>query len=341
MVAFFLCPLSRLQTSALLLSIAYVVGNGSPALANEGGDSFWLLGTSAMEAGITSAPGLSIRITYYSSGASSKGWTSKSDGRIEEGSYISSTYLMLTPSYAFERPVLGGQLEFGVTMLAGNYSSTSSTKLFPPSGPAEFDATSDSMTAFGDLFPQVSLKWNRNVHNFMIYAAASVPSGAYDMNRRASVGSGTWALDGGVGYTYYDKNTGHEFSAILGSAYNFMNPYTAYQSGIDLHLELSASQYVTDSLSLGLAGYFLTQITGDSGPDAFLGPFMSRVVGIGPHLAYDFKFGDRAASLSAGSYYEFAGENRAQGWNAWLTLSIALGPFDNKLAKGRNEIKGP
>ena len=103
------------------------MGNGSPALANEGGDSFWLLGTSAMEAGITSAPGLSIRITYYSSGASSKGWTSKSDGRIEEGSYISSTYLMLTPSYAFERPVLGGQLE------ASNWFDGAGTAKWTPS----------------------------------------------------------------------------------------------------------------------------------------------------------------------------------------------------------------
>jgi hypothetical protein len=45
--------------------------------------------------------------------------------------------------------------------------------------------------------------------------------------------------------------------------------------------------------------------------------------------------GGRAASLSARSYYEFAGENRATGWNTWLTLVIAWGPFDGKLAKGR------
>jgi hypothetical protein len=63
-------------------------------------------------------------------------------------------------------------LEVGLTVLAGNYSSTLSTFLFSTSDPVGFDTASDSMTAFGDLLPQVSLKWNSDVHNFMIYAAA-------------------------------------------------------------------------------------------------------------------------------------------------------------------------
>lgn len=306
------------------------------ALADEGGGSFWLPGTYASQAATASAPGFSIDMTYYVSGASSTRWTSTSDGRTQERFSSSTNYLMLTPSYAFEKPVLGAQFEVGVTFLAGNYSQTLSTTLFPPGGPSQFDTSSDSMTAMGDVFPQISLKWNWNeVHNLMVYLAGSIPLGAYDVNRQATVGSGTWAFDGGVGYTYYNENTGLEFSAVLGATYNFMDPYTAYQSGIDLHLELSASQYVNDSLSLGVAGYLFNQITGDSGPAAVLGPFMSRVAGIGPQVGYDFKLGNRAASLSARSYYEFAGQNRAQGWNAWVNLLIAWGPSDQKLGKGR------
>jgi len=319
----------------MLLSMAHVAGNGGPARADEGGASFWFLGSYASQAAIAAAPGFSIDTTFYSSGGSSKRWISTSDGRLELGSSTSSTYLMLTPSYAFETPVLGGRFEFGVTVLAGNYSSTLWTALSRAGGLAQFDTTSDSMTALGDLYPQASLKWNHEVHNFMAYVTANVPVGAYDANRQASVGSGTWALDGGVGYTYYNKNTGLEFSAVLGSTYNFMNPYTAYRSGIDLHLELAASQYVTDSLSLGLAGYLYHQVTGDSGSAAVLGPYMARVAGIGPQLGYDFKLGSRAASISARGYYEFAGQNRDQGWNTWLSLVIAWGPFSGKLAKDR------
>lgn len=59
---------------------------------------------------------------------------------------------MVTPSYAFETPVLGGQFELGVTVLAGNYNSTLSTTFVPPGGPAQSDATKDSMTRWGTCF---------------------------------------------------------------------------------------------------------------------------------------------------------------------------------------------
>ena len=42
----------------------------------------------------------------------------------------------------------------------------------------------------------------------------------------------------------------------------------------------------------------------------------------------------RVVTNSAG-YYEFAGQNRDQGWNTWLSLVIAWGPFSGKLAKDR------
>ena len=98
------------------------------------------------------------------------------------------------------------------------------------------------MTAFGDLFPTATLKWNSGVNNFMTYLTANVPIGAYDVNRQATVGMGRWAIDGGLGYTYFHEEKGLEFSAVAGLTYNFMNPYTAYQDGIDLHVEVSASQ---------------------------------------------------------------------------------------------------
>ena len=159
----------------------------------------------------------------------------------------------------------------------------------------------------------------------MTYLTANVPIGAYDVNRQATVGMGRWAIDGGLGYTYFHEEKGLEFSAVAGLTYNFMNPYTAYQSGIDLHVEVSASKYLTERFLAGAAGYFYQQITADSGPGATLGPFISRVAGVGPQLGYDFALGRRSASLSARGYYEFAGQNRPQGWSAWLTFVVSLG----------------
>ena len=106
----------------------------------------------------------------------------------------------------------------------------------------------------------------------MAYAAGNIPVGAYDPSRLATTGLGYWAVDGGAGYTYYDEAKGHEFSAVLGFTYSFMNQNTAYQTGIDMHLDLSASQYLNDNFYAGVAGYFYNQITGDSGPGAVLRP---------------------------------------------------------------------
>jgi hypothetical protein len=310
------------------------MGGGNGARADESGASFWLLGSYASQAAVPSPLGLSIDTTYYTAGASAgREVTFTRGGRVQAGLTTSSNYMMVTPSYAFETPVLGGQFGFGTTLLWGNYSSTVSASLVAPSGFGLSAARSDSMTAFGDVFPTATLKWAVGVHNFMTYATANVPLGAYDPNRQATVGLGRWAVDGGGGYTYYDDNSGRELSAVLGFTYNFMNPYTAYQSGINMHLELSASQYLTERFLAGVAGYFYQQITPDTGSGATLGPFMSRVAGIGPQLGYDFNFGSRSATISTRGYYEFAAQNRPQGWNAWLTLVVALGQPDRKAGR--------
>ena len=316
---------------SLVLSAAGAVlavsGSGTTALADESGASFWLLGSYASQAAVPGTPGWSVDTTYYYGSASAdRGASFARGGRIEAGIDTRANYFLVTPSYAFETPILGGQFGFGVTVLAGNYSSVVSATLVAPSGASLSGSTADSMTALGDAYPTATLKWTQGVHNFMTYVTANVPIGAYDINRQATVGLGRWALDGGVGYTYFDEDKGHEISAVVGFTYNFMNPHTAYRSGIDMHVELSASQYLTDRFLVGVAGYFYNQLTGDDGPGAVLGPFMSRVAGVGPQVSYDFVLGGRSASLSTRGYYEFAGQYRPQGWNAWLTLLIALGP---------------
>ena len=50
------------------------------------------------------------------------------------------------------------------------------------------------------------------------------------------------AVDGGGGYTYFDPQTGHEFSAVTGLTYNLSNPSTNYQ-GAAHHLGQFAKDY--------------------------------------------------------------------------------------------------
>ena len=69
----------------------------------------------------------------------------------------------------------------------------------------------------------------------MIYAMGDIPVGAYDPTRLSNIGIGHGAIDGGVGYTYFDPTKGHEFSAVAGFTYNSTNTSTNYQNGVDFY----------------------------------------------------------------------------------------------------------
>ena len=85
---------------------------------------------------------------------------------------------------------------------------------------------SDTVISYGDLYPQASLRWNSGVNNFMIYGTGDIPVGDYSATQLANLGIGHGAVDGGVGYTYFDPTKGHEFSFVTGLTYNLTNPST-------------------------------------------------------------------------------------------------------------------
>jgi len=173
------------------------------------------------------------------------------------------------------------------------------------------------------LAPQVSLRWNQGVHNFMTYATGDIPVGAYDSRRLANLGIGHGAMDGGAGYTYFNPQTGHEFSAVGGFTYNFKNTDTQYRNGVDLHLDGAFSQFLSKQLFVGIVGYTYQQVTADSGALPILGDFKSRVSAIGPQIGYLFPVGNMQGYLNLKGYKEFDAANRPDGWNLWLTFAIS------------------
>jgi len=209
-----------------------------------------------------------------------------------------------------------------MTGLFGRNSTTVSATLSAPGGTAISGSGSDAVSGFGDLYPTATLKWNRDVHNVMVYATAAIPVGTYDPARLASIGLGHWAADAGAGYTYLDEHRGFEWSAVAGMTYNFINPYTQYQSGVDVHLDWAISPYLSERMHIGAVGYYYDQLSGDSGPGARLGDFKSRVAGAGPQIGFFLPMGDREGYLNFRAYYEFAAEHRLEGWNMFVTLSV-------------------
>jgi hypothetical protein len=127
----------------------------------------------------------------------------------------SADLVIIDPSYTFATPVLGGQFNVNVAGIVGRSTGEISGTLTASAGP--FVATrqgsiSDSLTALGDLIPQVSLRWNSGVNNWMVYGMGDIPVGNYNSSNLANLGIGHGAADGGAGYTYFDPKAGHEFS---------------------------------------------------------------------------------------------------------------------------------
>ncbi len=150
-----------------------------------------------------------------------------------------------------------------------------------------------------------------------------VYSGDYNADRIVNLGKGHGALDGGFGYTYFSEATGFEFSAVSGLTYNFNNPYTDYQNGIDWRTDLEASRFLYKRFFVGAVGYFFNQLIADSGSGATLGAYELRIAAIGPELGVSFPVGEMQGSLALRGYWEFAAQNRSSGWNTWLAFSIA------------------
>ena len=308
------------------------------AYADEGGVSFWLPGQFGSLAAAPAVPGWSGAVIYYHTTVGASGAVAAARqiqiGRIPANAAVSlnanlnaqADLAFLNSTYTFATPVLGGQLAIGMTGLFGRSSASIVGTLTTAIGPLVTTRNGfigDSITSVGDLYPMATLKWNAGVHNYMTYVTGDIPVGAYDPSRLANIGIGHGAIDFGAGYTYLNPTTGTEFSGVGGFTYNFKNPDTQYQSGIDFHFDWGVSQFLSKQVFVGFVGYAYQQVTNDFGQPAVLGGFRSRVLGLGPQLGYIFKIGDNSAFLGVKGYGEFDAANRPSGWNTWLTFSIS------------------
>jgi hypothetical protein len=326
---------SRLFAAALCSAAALASGG---ARADETGVSFWVPGFFGSLAATPQTPGWSLAAINYYTNVSASGNVALSkeiqlgqvnpaiNASINANISARADIGFLAPSYVFATPFLGGQasatllIPFGQnnTNLNGTVAGTIAGIPFTRS----FDL-SQTTTGFGDLIPQFAVRWNAGVNNYMAYLTGDMPVGLYGSNNLANIGIGHGAIDGGVGYTYFDPKTGHEFSAVAGLTGNFENNSTSYTNGVDFHLDWGASQFLTKQLQVGLVGYVYDQISPDRGCAPILCPMESRVLGIGPQIGYIFPMGNMQGYLNLKGYKEFDSNNRPDGYNIWLTFALS------------------
>ncbi|WP_441252734.1 SphA family protein [Tardiphaga sp. 71_E8_N1_1] len=326
---------SRIVVAATTVSLACAP---AASRADDSGLSFWLPGQYGSQAATPSTPGWSLGTIYYHTSVDASGAAAAArEAQVGRFSPTVNVHLNLSlsgqgdlifvaPTYTFATPVFGGQLSATLASVYGRSSASIAGTLTAAAGPlftTRQGFLEDTLVSYGDLYPTLKLKWNSGVHNYMVYAAGDIPVGDYDPGRLSNVGMGHGAIDLGGGYTYFNPAAGIEFSGVAGVTYNFKNPDTQYQSGIDFHFDWGASKFLSKQVFVGVVGYAYQQVTDDFGQPTVLGGFRSRVLGVGPQLGYVFPVAEMQGFLGVKAYGEFAQANRPAGWNTWLTFSIS------------------
>jgi hypothetical protein len=226
----------RLRTSAhartVSVGLSVLVGGTltapNDAFADEGGVSFWLPGLYASLAAASVQPGWSVTAMEYLDSVRAGGdvalarevqigrFTPRLNVDINASLHSRIDIGLLLPSYTFEQRFLGAQATVAMMTLVGNVDTTLQGTIAGTLGPfgfSKFGSRTDDVTAAGDLYPIFNLRWNEGVNNFMTYVTGDLPVGLYDRTSLSNVGIGHHALDGGVGYTYFNPATGHESPA--------------------------------------------------------------------------------------------------------------------------------
>ena len=183
--------------------------------------------------------------------------------------------------------------------------------------------TTDSASGIGDIaVTPVILFWNSgNIHTVFAHTIVT-PTGGYSIDNDINSGLNIWSFDTNFALTYLNPETGRDVSFNIGHIYNTENDDTNYQTGQEIHLDVVFNQFLSETFAIGLQGFYLKQITGDSGAGAALGDFKAEAAGIGPALMYATQFGDQTVTFIAKWLHEFHAENRLEGDHFFLSFAV-------------------
>jgi hypothetical protein len=146
--------------------------------------------------------------------------------------------------------------------------------------------------------------------NFTIWA----PTGDYDQERLANLGTNTWTFIPGVAYTKIFPASNVELSVAWGLQFDTENTATNYQNGVLSDLEATVIKRCKNGFGFGLIGSWIQQLNDDGGPTAdSLNGFVGHAFGIGPIVTYSTKVGKSHLDFNGRWVHEFDNRNRPEG----------------------------
>jgi hypothetical protein len=173
------------------------------------------------------------------------------------------------------------------------------------------------------LIPVV-LYWNRGNYHFALAEYIVTPTGEYDTDDLANTGLNYWTFDTDVTVTYLNGKTGQDYSVNIGYNYNTENSDTDYQTGQELHIDYMINQFLSESWAIGIHGFYLKQVTGDSGDGAILGDFKAEAAGVGPAVLWSTKRFRREVTFIAKWLHEYHAERRIEGDHVFVSFVLSF-----------------
>lgn len=296
--------------------------SNSYVLAAEGGYSNYIPGTYGDFAMAVEPPDrLTLRNDVYYYEADDQ--ISVRAGRIDLDAELTFLVNLTTLLYKPDLRLGGAQYAFGV-LVPFLKNEIDSTLLVGSGDMATGIRDTSDAAGLGDivLVPWVFYWSSDKLHtSFSQFIVA--PTGDYDETDPINTSLNYWSFDTNVAVTYLNPETGWELSANVGYIYNTENSDTDYQTGEEVHVDIAINRYLSESLAVGIHGFHLEQISGDSGDGALLGNFEARASGVGPALLWSTTAGGRPISLIAKWLHEFDAKRRIEGDH--FIVSFALG----------------
>lgn len=189
--------------------------------------------------------------------------------------------------------------------------------------PAPGVSLKGSKRRFGDLTIGNGLHWT--FRNFEMVNAIDVviPTGSYDSASLVNAGQNHWAVRLNHMGTWRPAPA-WDVSWRLHTDFNFENKATRYRSGQTAYLNWAAGWQPLPPLTVGVAGYFLRQLTDDRQAGRAVGPDGHRVraTGLGPAVKY---FLPNHVMLTAKYFHEFDVRHHPKGDQFWFYVAVPLG----------------
>jgi hypothetical protein len=164
--------------------------------------------------------------------------------------------------------------------------------------------------------------WEKDYWKLMGLLTVYAPTAEYRRGELANIGKNYWTFEPTIGVSYLSPKNGRELDVYLGFDFNTKNPKTEYQTGTEMHVEVTAAQHLPFGLGVGANFFYYQQIEGDSGAGAVLGGFKARDLGVGPVLSYIKQWEGKTFAAEFKWLPELDVERRMKGDWLWLKLAF-------------------